>query len=98
MDLGGLEKYLKTALYGMTCLAPNYCLLCVAPRAGGTSGSALCGLPRTTYEHIAVALALEVPLALVLTQVHAPAPVVAHPRDDLGHVSARLDLPSHDSN
>ncbi len=37
IDLGGHEKYLKTALYGMTCmvttskLAPPYCLTAMLP-------------------------------------------------------------------
>ncbi len=63
IDVGGHEKYLKTALYGMTSLLPDYMLLCVSARA--TEGA----LPRAAREHLAVALALEIPLAVVLTQV-----------------------------
>ena len=63
IDIGGHEKYLKTALYGMTSLLPDYVLLCVNTHAHGHS------LPRASREHLAVALALEIPLAVVLTQV-----------------------------
>ena len=63
VDLGGHEKYLKTALYGMTCLLPDYVLLCVC----GVEG-----LGRISREHLAVALALDIPLALVLTKVPKP--------------------------
>ena len=66
IDIGGHEKYLKTALYGMTSLLPDYVLLCVNTHAHGSS------LPRASREHLAVALALEIPLAVVLTQVRLP--------------------------
>ena len=66
IDIGGHEKYLKTALYGMTSLLPDYVLLCVNTHAHGSS------LPRASREHLAVALALEIPLAVVLTQVKLP--------------------------
>ncbi len=66
IDIGGHEKYLKTALYGMTSLLPDYVLLCVNTHAHGSS------LPRASREHLAVALALEIPLAVVLTQVTLP--------------------------
>ncbi|DBA84075.1 TPA: hypothetical protein ACH3X1_006557 [Trebouxia sp. C0004] len=59
IDLGGHEKYLKTALYGMTCMLPDYVLVCVCP---------LSGLSRVSHEHLAVALALEVPVACVITK------------------------------
>ena len=65
IDMGGHEKYLKTALYAMTSLLPDYMLLCVSARHSGGH------LPRAAREHLAVALALEIPLAVVLTQVPA---------------------------
>ena len=87
IDLGGHERYLKTAVYGLTCMLPDVVLLCVSARAppprGGQPGSpggwgsgdpegptgraAL--LPRAAREHLAVALALDVPVAVVVTQV-----------------------------
>ena len=59
MDLGGHQRFLKTAMYGMTSLLPDYLLLCVCP---------LAGLTRVTCEHFAIALALEIPVALVITK------------------------------
>ncbi|KAK9815416.1 hypothetical protein WJX72_003287 [[Myrmecia] bisecta] len=58
-DLGGHEKYMKTAMYGMTCMLPDYLLLCVC---------ACAGMSRVTCEHLAVAVALEVPIAVVVTK------------------------------
>jgi len=60
VDLGGHPKYLKTALYGLTSLLPDYVLLCVCPFAGMT---------QVAREHLAVALALELPLAFLITKV-----------------------------
>ena len=61
VDLGGHEKYLKTALYGMTCMLPDYVLLC--------HNAAVPTLYRVFREHLAAALALRIPLAIVLTKV-----------------------------
>ena len=60
IDLGGHQKYLKTALYGLTSLLPDYVLLCVCP---------LTGLTQVAREHLAAALALELPLAFLITKV-----------------------------
>ncbi|GIL59837.1 hypothetical protein Vafri_14551 [Volvox africanus] len=60
LDMGGHEKYLKTALYGMTALLPDFGLLCVC---------AVGGLGRIAREHLAVAVALEVPVAIIITKV-----------------------------
>lgn len=65
IDLGGHEKYLKTALYGMTCMLPDYVLVCVCP---------LSGLSRVSHEHLAVALALEVPVACLITKADVAPP------------------------
>eukprot|EP00198_Chlamydomonas_reinhardtii_P007126 XP_001696462.1 GTP binding protein [Chlamydomonas reinhardtii] len=65
LDMGGHEKYLKTALYGMTALLPDYSLLCVCAAAG---------LGRVAREHLAVAVALEVPVAVIITKVELVRP------------------------
>ena len=60
IDLGGHGKYLKTALFGMTCLMPDYIILTVAaPR----------GLDKGTLEHLAAALTLQLPTVIILTKV-----------------------------
>ncbi len=60
IDLGGHQKYLKTALYGLTSLLPDYVLACICP---------LTGFTQVTKEHLAVALALKLPVAFVITKV-----------------------------
>lgn len=59
VDLGGHRKCLKTALFGMTCMAPDYALLTVA---------APNGVGAMTREHLAALLAMRVPTFAVLTQ------------------------------
>eukprot|EP00879_Flechtneria_rotunda_P009954 GHRR01010410.1.p1 GENE.GHRR01010410.1~~GHRR01010410.1.p1 ORF type:complete len:1136 (+),score=513.58 GHRR01010410.1:867-4274(+) len=62
IDMGGHEKYLKTTLYGMTCTLPDYVLLCI---------DAMSGVTRITREHLAVAVALEVPTVAIITKTDA---------------------------
>ena len=57
---GGHPRCLKTALYGLTALLPDCVLLTCC---------ALTGLGHMAREHLAVAVALEVPVAVVVTKV-----------------------------
>ena len=59
IDLGGHEKFLKTALFGMTCLLPDYVILAVA---------AVQGVDRGTLEHLAAAITLRIPTVIVQTK------------------------------
>jgi hypothetical protein len=79
IDLGGHERVLKTAVYGLTCMLPDAVLLCISAargaaaarrgeEPGGPDGAPGRLLPRAAREHLAVALALDVPLAVVVTQ------------------------------
>ena len=61
-DLAGHERYLKTTLYGLTSGAPSLVLLMVGANAG------LIGMSK---EHLAIALALSVPVAVCITKVIA---------------------------
>ncbi|KAG1716401.1 hypothetical protein ID866_753 [Astraeus odoratus] len=61
-DLAGHEKYLKTTLYGLTSGAPS----CVILMVGGNAG--LIGMSK---EHLAVTLALNVPVVVCITKVLA---------------------------
>lgn len=63
VDLGGHARYLKTALYGMTCMLPDYVLLCHNATASALS--------KVFREHLAAALALRIPVAMVLTKVRS---------------------------
>ena len=60
IDLAGHERYLKTTLYGLTSGSPS----CVILIVGGNAG--LIGMSK---EHLAIALALSVPVVVCITKV-----------------------------
>ncbi len=60
IDLGGHEKYLKTTLFGLTGHKPDYVLLVVGANMG------IVGM---TKEHLGIALALKVPIIIVVTKI-----------------------------
>ncbi|KIV93964.1 hypothetical protein PV10_05134 [Exophiala mesophila] len=59
-DLAGHSKYLRTTVFGLLSSAPNYCLLMVAANNG------LIGMSK---EHLGIALALNVPVMVVITKI-----------------------------
>ena len=59
-DLAGHERYLRTTVFGMLSGSPNYCLLMVAANNG------LIGMSR---EHLGIALALNVPVMVIITKI-----------------------------
>ncbi|KAF8577306.1 P-loop containing nucleoside triphosphate hydrolase protein [Ramaria rubella] len=65
IDLAGHERYLKTTLYGLTSGAPSLVILMVAANAG------LIGMSK---EHLAIALALSVPVAVCITKIDMTPP------------------------
>lgn len=84
IDLAGHEKYLKTTISGMVGLAPDHAMVTVsaspshlAAMEGGVSvkTTTACGNVMGTswvadpLEHLDIALALDVPLFIVLTKV-----------------------------
>ncbi|KTG41478.1 hypothetical protein cypCar_00009362, partial [Cyprinus carpio] len=60
IDLAGHEKYLKTTVFGMTGHMPDFCMLMVGSNAG------IIGM---TKEHLGLALALNVPVFVVVTKI-----------------------------
>uniref|UniRef100_A0A3P9KZ05 GTP-binding protein 1 n=1 Tax=Oryzias latipes TaxID=8090 RepID=A0A3P9KZ05_ORYLA len=60
IDLAGHEKYLKTTVFGMTGHLPDFCMLMVGSNAG------IVGM---TKEHLGLALALNVPVFVVVTKI-----------------------------
>ncbi|NHJ86113.1 MAG: elongation factor 1-alpha [Asgard group archaeon] len=60
LDLGGHEKYLKTTLFGLTGHIPDYVLIVVGANMG------IVGMTR---EHLGIALALKVPVIIVITKI-----------------------------
>ncbi|TCD71239.1 hypothetical protein EIP91_011717 [Steccherinum ochraceum] len=69
IDLAGHERYLKTTLYGLTSGSPS----CVILIVGGNAG--LIGMSK---EHLAIALALSVPVVVCITKIDmTPANILA---------------------
>jgi GTPase len=60
LDLCGHEKYLKTTIFGLVGLMPDYAMIVVGANMG---------LTRMTKEHIGLALALKVPIFFVVTKI-----------------------------
>ena len=59
-DLAGHERYLRTTVFGMLSGSPDYCLLMVAANNG------LIGMSK---EHLGIAVALNVPVMVVITKI-----------------------------
>jgi len=59
-DLAGHERYLRTTVFGLLSSSPNYCLLMVAANNG------LIGMSK---EHLGIALALNVPVMVIITKI-----------------------------
>ncbi|EFA86408.1 GTP-binding protein 1 [Heterostelium album PN500] len=60
IDLAGHEKYLKTTLFGMTGHQPDYTMLMIGANMGCVG---------MTKEHLGIALALRVPVYIVITKI-----------------------------
>ncbi|KAJ3320174.1 Short integuments 2, mitochondrial [Boothiomyces sp. JEL0866] len=60
LDLAGHEKYLKTTVFGMTGCSPDFVMLMIGANAG------IIGM---TKEHLGLALALQVPVYIVITKI-----------------------------
>ena len=76
-DLAGHERYLKTTLYGLTSGAPSCVILIVGANAG------LIGMSK---EHLAIALALSVPVVVCITKVRfCSVTVLLSSQSCLGH-------------
>ncbi len=60
IDLCGHEKYLKTTLFGLTGMMPDYCMLVVGSNMG---------VQVMTREHISIAAALNIPMFVAVTKV-----------------------------
>uniref|UniRef100_A0A7N6ADM5 Tr-type G domain-containing protein n=1 Tax=Anabas testudineus TaxID=64144 RepID=A0A7N6ADM5_ANATE len=60
IDLAGHHKYLKTTIFGLTSYCPDFAMLMV---------SANTGIAGTTREHLGLAMALKVPIFIVVSKV-----------------------------
>lgn len=60
IDLAGHERYLKTTVFGLTGHAPDFGMLMIGANSG---------IQIMTKEHLGLALALSVPLFVVITKI-----------------------------
>ena len=60
LDLCGHEKYLKTTMFGLVGLMPDYSMIVVGANMG---------VSKMTKEHLGISLALGVPLFVVVTKI-----------------------------
>ncbi|KAJ5098555.1 GTP-binding protein 1 [Penicillium argentinense] len=81
-DLAGHEKYLRTTVFGMLSSSPNYCLLMVAANNG------MIGMSR---EHLGLALALNVPVMVIVTKIDICPPQVL--QETLNQITKILKSP-----
>lgn len=81
-DLAGHERYLRTTVFGMLSSSPNYCLLMVAANNG------LIGMSR---EHLGIALALNVPVMVIVTKIDICPPHIL--QETLSQLSKILKSP-----
>lgn len=60
IDLCGHERYLKTTIFGLVGLCPDYGMIVIGANRGVT---------RMTKEHLGITLALKLPLFFVVTKI-----------------------------
>ncbi len=83
IDLCGHEAYLKTTIFGLTGLVPDYAAIIVGANMG---------VQRMTKEHLGIALALKIPIFIILTKVDiAPDDVY---KKTLDNITAILKSPA----
>ena len=75
IDLCGHETYLKTTIFGLTGLMPDYAAIIVGANMG---------VQRMTKEHLGIALALKIPIFIIVTKIDiAPEDVYKQTMDNL---------------
>jgi GTPase len=78
IDLCGHEKYLKTTIFGLTGLVPDYAMIIIGANMG---------VQRMTKEHLGIALALKIPIFIVITKIDiAPADIYKQTLDYISKV------------
>ncbi|KAH9277767.1 GTP-binding protein 1 [Echinococcus granulosus] len=82
IDLAGHERYLKTTVFGLVGFAPDFVMLMVGANAG------VIGM---TKEHLGLALALSVPVFVVVTKIDMCPPNVLN--ETLNHLFHVLKSP-----
>ena len=60
LDLCGHERYLKTTLFGLVSMSPDYSMIVIGTNAG---------LSKMTREHFVISLFLNIPMILIITKI-----------------------------
>ena len=60
LDLCGHEKYLKTTMFGLQGLMPDYAMIMIGANMG---------LNKMTKEHLGICLAIGIPFFIVITKI-----------------------------
>ena len=60
IDLCGHEKYLKTTMFGLQGLVPDYAMILIGANMG---------MSKMTKEHLGICLASKIPFFIVMTKV-----------------------------
>uniref|UniRef100_A0A3Q2QMC4 GTP-binding protein 1 n=1 Tax=Fundulus heteroclitus TaxID=8078 RepID=A0A3Q2QMC4_FUNHE len=84
IDLAGHEKYLKTTVFGMTGHMPDFCMLMVGSNAG------IVGM---TKEHLGLALALNVPVFVVVTKIDMCPANILQGKETFFSMNGNPDIP-----
>lgn len=67
IDLCGHEKYLKTTMFGLVGLLPDYGMIMVGANMG---------VSKMTKEHLGISLALKIPFFIVVTKIDIAPPEI----------------------
>ena len=59
-DLAGHERYLRTTIYGLTSMYPDYCLIMVGANMG---------INHMTREHMSLCLTLKIPFIIIVSKI-----------------------------
>lgn len=77
-DLAGHEKYLRTTIYGLSSMYPDYCLIMVGANMG------IVGM---TKEHIGLCVSLKIPFIIVVSKMDlAPPDVLKNTMKDINNI------------
>ena len=68
-DLGGHQRFSNTSLHGLISTRPDVSMLCVCPTLSLASPQERSSLSWVTLDHLAISLALGVPIFIVLTKI-----------------------------
>ena len=91
-DLAGHEKYLKTTIYGLSMLNPDYAIV--------MCGSNM-GISQMTKEHLSLCLSLQIPFIIVLSKIDiAPANILKENIDKINQLCKKWagKMPYHVKN